>query len=350
MFTRRLFLQVLASGAAGCVTPRFGKRDTVVEGTFDTIEDFVEPVDVSQFRYDLLKRTPITPKSVTVYYEVGSDAEVEFLERALPYARASLQDYDITASFEPVTDLHEIPLDKRTTFGLRFRVRKDFFRAKILDNDEIDVGQFDDYVTWCRKESSLVWEATCEDIEEHNQALKLYEGFYLLSPTTGFTNCETGIIYVLSDGDFLPKRVDAYRGQGEKLRSEGYDFMQGSFPPEIAERLLATRVLHELGHHWGLPHTFDCEDNGIPNVQEDPHIANIMSYEGPTIHTNEDNKTAYTGYAINPLGEIFVPLQVSIIHNYLSGGPVQLSTRDRESYIQSLRSANGQTDCEQRKD
>ncbi len=354
-YTRRGFLEAVlgvagSAALSGCVPSFLHHPEQTLahpsQPSQPTLDERVASITTLNFKD--LKRTPITPKAITVFYEVENHPDVHrnLLESALLYVEDFYSNsLNVTIYFIPVVRVHESKLDKQTTFGLRYLSPRNALRAVI--EYEVNPAYFG-----------------AEEVRDLDKQVQIVRDFAVyFKDYVGVGEAVPGVV-VLQTPPSLMQKVQTVQGYIDDARKLLEEFQNrhpkrdisvslASFPADYVVRDLAQYICHELGHLFGLFHPFHLKDSSSSETGPVPEIydnglfrktPNFMSYEAP-YEGDPDDPTQLVRHSIsleNPLGYLVDPLQRFIIHNYLAGGITfrTLQQQGDESYREALARAN----------
>ena len=274
----------------------------------------------AELQLDVLRKTPIVPRTVIVSYEVDPHSKYSRvdLEYALPFVNHFYQSYGVDITFVPVPKLEPSMIKFGSSFGLTYAPLKRI----IHDADLLFLGH---YLFPDQRDTVFRFVAGERD-----------------------TVASSGIHTTLQqlESELRADRMIRYSfPKGISFPSDGRVFVSStdlhlSFTESKRYLTLARTVAHELGHTWGLNHVRRSSLDGTSATYDES-----AGFQGYNVMCNSycdiDPVTPVLPSQKNFIGVFLDPVQVGIVHNYFSRGVVfREVTASHVGYIYRLEEAN----------
>jgi hypothetical protein len=299
--------------ATGCAPMQM----QIEESPRQTISFRVTSIDTLAFKD--LALTPIEPLAVRVLYELEDHPKVdaELFERALPFVSEFYRSHQINIEFVKSDKLQAGQVDNVTEFGLVYS-SPEGFKKKSKDIFESVHGAVRPNLTL---DSAIAGEGTA---------------------ILGFVHIKTSEGHLVRYKNLVDRAKEVHQMAPQLLEY---------FPLDVDAREMARVIAHELGHIWGLYHTMEYVDDGMPNLHNVPgkhkygftrEMPNLMGYE-KSISFEEPFRLSFRENI--PLGAVLTRLQTAMIHNRLQQGIVhrEVTSGKFGDYILKVEQANGLT-------
>jgi len=281
----------------------------------------------AELQLDVLRKTPIVPRTVIVSYEVDPHSKYSRvdLEYALPFVNHFYQSYGVDITFVPVPKLEPSMIKLGSAFGLTYTS----LNRLLHDADLLLLGH---YLFPDQRDTVFRFVAGERDTVASS-------GIHTtLQQLESELECELQADR-MSRHPF-PKGI-SFPSDGRVFVSSTKIDISFTLSKKYLALALARTVAHELGHIWGLNHVRWLSLDGTSATYDEStgfQGCNVMGITG----CSSDPFTPVLPSQKNSMNIFLDPVQVGIVHNYFSRGVVfREVTASQIGYHHRFQEANG---------